>query len=101
MKQPVDILKPGQALELATKAVDKSQEIRAEQRRRKRMDREEELRRAVRLLEEAGAQVKFHTYRARTRYVEREDDLRRASDAIQRERRKVLKMIRLDKERWG
>lgn len=82
-------------------AVEFAQKVRAEHRRRRAEDRAQELVYAIERLEAAMRQVRPLVHSSVRREVPRESELREVSDAIQRERRKLRKMLNTTNRREG
>lgn len=77
----------------AESAVETSAATRADQRRRRRPDRVEALLGALEALDSAMSEVRPLVHASARRPIPRELELRTVSDSIQRERRKLRKML--------
>lgn len=82
------------ALSAAAEALAYARGRRDAHRRRRRPDRQDELEAALEMLRGASEKVKPFVFAAAWRPIPFESELRIASESLQRERRKVRKMLR-------
>lgn len=91
VKKPVP--DTGKLVREAGSVLSHAQKTRAEHRRRDRLDRDDELASAILKINKVQQKLRSVIAQAIYQYVEHEDELRSLSDQLQRERRKLRKML--------